>query len=192
MSTPWLKRIKRTGQLTVHNKATAWSAAVTKGMTTFNGLGFGVKMVPAEDEKSANVVILAANGPQQYPYYGQTLKTKPEFKPDELDGQTSVVTDDRLKETFFACIFLPGRVKSPTKDQQEMVVVHELIHAAGMDEHDSSGIMFSHMQASGTGLLEYLHDASAKPMPPVRLGGMTKCKVQMLWTDSPDDDCKKD
>ena len=57
MPTPWLKRIRKTGQLTVFNNAGAWSAAVDSAMTTFNNLAVGVKLVSEKEEKSANIVV---------------------------------------------------------------------------------------------------------------------------------------
>ena len=203
MATPWLKRIRLTGELLVFNKAGAWSADVDKAIKTFNSLGLGCKMTPTKDENSAHVVIILAKGKKNQVYsinhYGDVATSNQNFQSDQLDGQTATLKDDKRKELFFAGIFLPGNYPKPTADQKEMIVVHELIHAAGMNEHDSYGIMFSHMIADGKGILEYLHDEGAKSMPPIRLGGMTKCKVQLAWaTDASEaavnaaDACKKD
>ena len=80
MATPWLKRIRKTGQLTVFNKATAWTASVDAAIKSFNNISFGVKFVAEKEEKAANVVLVLADGPQQYTYYGDTAKTLPGFK----------------------------------------------------------------------------------------------------------------
>jgi hypothetical protein len=72
-----------------------------------------------------------------------------------------------------------------------MVVVHEFIHACGLNDwHDTVGLMFPDMQEQGGGLIEYLPEKGAKPMPPIRLGSKTVCKVKMLWSGGeacPDD-----
>jgi len=180
MATPWIKRIKDTGQLSVFNKATAWSDAAHAAITAFNQLSLGVKLVAAKDEKSANIVLVLASGHQQYTYGGDTTTTDSDFKPDRLHGETNVFEDDRLKAIFFAVIFLPGKVKG-TKKQREVIVVHEFIHACGVEEHESVGIMFAQMKESDGGLIEYLPDAGAKAMPPIRVGPQTLCKVRMLW-----------
>ena len=73
-------------------------------------------------------------------------------------------------------------MKNGTKKQKEVIVVHEFIHAAGMDEHDDRGIMFPQMGESGDGLIEYLHDKGSKAMPPIRVGGQTACIMNMLWS----------
>jgi hypothetical protein len=64
-----------------------------------------------------------------------------------------------------------------------VIVVHELIHACGMDIHDSVGIMFGEMKEANGGLIEYLHDKGARPMPPIRVGSKTVCTMRMLWSD---------
>ncbi len=187
MPTKWLKRIRETGQLTVFNEAKTWSVAGDASIRSFNGLGFGVKLVAVSESKEANIVVVLANGAKQYKYYGDTLKTKADFKADRLHGQTSALIDDRRAEIFFACVFLPGNVKQITAGQKHVIVLHELIHASGMngpDDHDSVGIMFGQMQAENGGLIEYLHDKEARPMPPIRVGAKTTCTIRSLWTDS--------
>lgn len=196
MADPWLRRIKRTGKLTYFNKASSWNTAVSKAVETFNGLAFGVEYKTADDERSANVVIVPATSKTTYPYFGTTLKPGNKFKGDDLNGHTSTPRDGNPLQIFFACIFLPANVKGATPGQKEMVTLHELIHAAGMDDHDSMGLMYPYMIAEGDGLIEQLHDKDAKPMPPVRLGTRTRCTLPMLWMDadkfSQIEGCKKD
>jgi hypothetical protein len=185
MATPWLKRIKNTGQLTVHNKATTWSVPVESAIKSFNSLSLGVKLVPEQNEKDANIVVVLANGPAKYNYYGDTASTKDDFKYDQLHGQTSTLTDKKRNEIFFAAIFLPGKIKDANKSQKEMVLVHEFIHACGLNDqahdHDSAGIMFSAMNMKDGGLVEALAEKNTKAMPPIRVGSKTMCKMKMLW-----------
>jgi hypothetical protein len=190
MATPWLSRIKKDGQLAVFNKAAAWAKPVEAGLRSFNSLAFAVTLVAAKEEKAANIVLVMASGPEQYTYAGMTLKTNEKFKPDGLHGQTSFVVDQRRQEVFFACTFLPGKVAETNDAQKEMIVVHELIHASGLsdDDHDIVGIFTGQMQKSGDGLLEYLPEKGAKPMPPIRVGSRTMCKMRLLWTDA--ESCK--
>lgn len=181
MAIPWIKNIREGGELSVFNKATTWSDAVNAAIEAFNRLSFGVTLVKAKDETSANVVLVLANGHTEYTYDGTTVNPGTGFSPDRLHGKTrAFYHDESPKEIFFAVTFLPGRVEG-TKKQKEVIVVHEFIHAAGMDEHDDRGIMFAQMGVSGDGLIEYLHDKNAKAMPPIRVGGQTSCIMQMLW-----------
>ncbi len=202
MPTPWLKRIRKDGQLKVFNKAGAWSTAVDAAIATFNNLGLGVKLIAEKEEKSANVVVVLANGPDQYKYYGDTAHTRSDFKPDALHGQTTTLTDQKRNEIFFAVIFLPGKIKKATAKQKEVVTVHEFIHSCGLDgglpggkkdpnqDHDVVGIMFGVMKEDGDGLIEYMPERDAKPMPPIRVGARTMCKVRMIWADG--EACKED
>jgi hypothetical protein len=190
----WLKRIRKTGQLTVYNKATAWAVPVAAAIKTFNNLSLGVTVVAEQAEKAANIVLVLASRPgEQYKYYGDTAETAQDFKADILHGQTTTLQDKKKEpyEIFFAAVFLPGKITKATNGQKEMVVVHELFHASGLDGwHDSVGIMFADMKEEGGGLIEYLHDKGAKPMPPIRLGAQTLCQMKMLWADAKD--CKED
>jgi len=180
MGVPWIDSIKNSGQLSVFNKAAAWADGFHAAMIDFNQLGLGVKLVAAKDEKSANVVVLLSSGPGQYNYQGDIASTDGNFKPDRLHGQTAALAHDELKDRFFAAVFLPGKVKG-TKKQREVIIVHEFIHAAGMVEHDTVGIMFPQMQESDDGLLEYMPERGAKAMPPIRVGSKTASIVRSLW-----------
>jgi len=192
MPQEWLKRIKKTGQLTAFNKATAWSVPVAAAIKTFNSLGFGVTIVAEKEEKATNIVLLFANGPgENYKYHGDTATTDSDFIGDALHGQSTTFTDPKLGVIFFAAVFLPGKIKKATDGQKEMIVVHEFIHSAGLNDrdcHDSAGIMFSPMKEDGGGLIEYIPDKGVKPMPPIRVGAQTMCKMKMLWAGAKD--CK--
>ncbi len=201
MPTPWFRRYRKEGQLTVFNAGGSWSAAVNTAVTTFNSLGFGVKLVPTNDERNANIVVkLSPTGSETYTHPSKTITTS--FNAKDLHGRARTLAEPGKKglEIIFAVAYLPGGVTNPTPGQMEVVTVHELIHCAGLngqnpdgtdapnDDHDSVGIMYSHMKRDGTGLIEYLHDKNAKPMPKIRVGAQTLCKLRMLWTDA--NECK--
>jgi hypothetical protein len=183
MPTPWLKRIASTGQLTVFNKAGAWTDSVNKAIASFNNLAFGVTLVAEKKEKSANVVVILANGPEQYKYGSDTTKTTADFTVARLHGETRTLIDDKLNAIFFAAVFLPGKSKKATKGQKEVIIVHEFIHACGIPEHETTsdaGIMYDYMAETNDGLKEATPDG--KEMPPIRVGPKTLCRMQMLWS----------
>jgi len=207
MPTPWASAIKDSGQLTIFNKAKEWANPVNAAIRTFNNLSLGVKLVSADEEQNANVVVVLALGAADYDwpgnrsFEGYKIKTKPGFKADILHGQTSTVSDPNRNEIQFALIFLPGSLTGVNDRQKEVVVVHEFIHSSGLDggigggkqdpkqDHDVVGIMVPQMKADGSGLIEYMPEKGAKPMPPIRVGAQTLCKIRMLWTNA--DSCKK-
>jgi len=205
MPTKWNRGVRETGQLKIYNKAGGWSAAVDAAIGSFNNLGLGVQLVTERDETAANVVVVVANSAAENYPHGTYLATIPpnKFKPEELHGfawtRASSTRSNRPVEIDFAVVFLPGRVANPTPKQKEVIVVHELIHASGLNgglpngsdapnkDHDSEGIMYPQMAVAGDGLIEYLHEKDTSPMSPIRVGVKTRCAMRMLWSDA---DCK--
>lgn len=186
MAAFWDEHIRKTGQLAVYNTDKSWANVVDAAMKIVNDLSFGVELVKASDEGSANIGVVVATGPTsktfESAYYRKiTARTRPEFDPKKLHGQTSAVSDAKSKEIVYSVVFLPGSVPQVTKSQRVVVAVHELIHACGMDEHDDRGIMYPIMIPDGTGLIEQLHDKTATSMPPIRVGPKTSCIMKMLW-----------
>ena len=184
MPTPWLKRIRDTGQLTVFNKGGMWADSVNAAITTFNTLPFDVEFVAAKDEKSANVVVILAHGPQKYEREGNTIDTGG-FRFDQFQGVTYTLKDTSLNAIFFAAIFLPGKLPKPAKGQKEVMIVHEFIHACGVPEHETTpdgGIMYDIMVPSNGGLQE--GSKKGKPMPPIRVGPQTLSRVESVWLSS--------
>jgi hypothetical protein len=156
-----------------------WADSVNAAIKTFNTLPFeNIELVAEKDEKSANVVVILANGPTQYTRDGYTTQPGPNFKADKYTGDTRTLIDPRLNAIFFAAIFLPGKVKL-TKGQKEVVIVHEFIHACGVPEHEVTGIMNGYMVPSNGGLREW--GEQAPPMPPIRLGSLTLSRVESVW-----------
>jgi hypothetical protein len=180
MANLWFKRFREAKVLPYFNEATSWKAPIEAAIKSFNGLGFGVQLVPAKGEKDALVAFVLANGPTTHKFPGGVSETKPDYKPDGLHGHTSAHLD-RRNEIYYATIFLPGKINKTTKEQKEMVVVHEIIHACGMDEHDTAGIMHDKFLASGTGVIEMGPPSGAKAMPPIRLGATTVSIMRKLW-----------
>ena len=194
MAIPWERVVNRRKKLRVHNKAGAWSAAVTSAVATFNTLGFPVQLVDEPNENSAEVVVLLSNGHDSYPH--PQKKIQAQFDATKLHGEARTLRDPDRNVIVFAAIFLPGKVSNVTARQKEVIVVHEFIHAAGLngvrddgsddpnDDHDSAGIMFPQMQQKDGGLLEYLPDKGAQPMTPIRVGPQTRSKINSVWPAS--------
>ena len=194
MAIPWERAVKRRGKLRVHNKAGAWSAAVTSAVGSFNSLGFPVQLVDEPNESSAEIVVILSTGADSYPH--PQMKIKANFDATQLHGEARTLRDPDRNVIVFAAIFLPGKVTDVTARQKEVIVVHEFIHAAGLngvradgsddpnDDHDSQGIMFPQMQKRDGGLLEYLPDKGAQPMTPIRVGAQTRTKINAVWATS--------
>ena len=175
-----VQKISRGTNCLTLTKATSWKNAINAAIASFNNLGLGVKLVPAAEEKDALIAFVLANGPTKHKFPGGTAETSPKFKPDGLHGQAALQIDSR-NEIYFVAIFLPGKVEKTTKEQKEMVVVHEIIHACGMEEHDTEGIMYDKFRNDGTGVIELVAADGVKGMPPIRIGGTTMSIMRSLW-----------
>lgn len=191
MPTKWMKWMREEKQLKVHNMGGSWSAAVDKAIITFNNLGFGVKLVPEREKHKAQIVVKLSNGAEVFEQIDDKIIV--DFPADGMHGRASTIAHPRRKEIYFAGVFLPGKVQNVTPKQKEVMIVHELIHACGLDgglpdggqdpkqDHEENGIMASKMGIAGDGLIEYFHERNTPPMTPIRVGPLTMCKMRMLW-----------
>jgi|SRR5215469_8543694 len=196
MPVPWFRRVRQAGELSVFDKAGSWSKATAKAVATFNGLNFPVKLVKTTDEKNANIVVKLANGADSQSSWGNTASTDSDFDPTRLHGLTvSIIeTHERRKttEVIFAAIFLPAKVQA-TEEQKEVIIVHEFIHASGLNgdgtkegrkrdqDHENTGIMYDIMMPDGKGLVEGSKPSDVGAMPPIRVGPQTRSKMQLIW-----------
>lgn len=195
MPTPWMKSVKDSGTILYFNDGGSWAGDIDRAATTFNALGFPVKYSKAKEKSNAHVVIKLSMGPEKVTFSGGTINTPAGFSADVLAGRTEVagqIVNNGPAELIFAATFLPGKVKA-TADQKEVIVVHEMIHACGLDggkpdgshtrdqDHDTEGILYPVMSPKGTGLIENNAASDAKEMPPIRVGGQTRCKILMIW-----------
>jgi len=196
MGIQWVDYVRTNYQLSVFNKAAAWAGPVQKAKDAFNKLNLGVKLEFTTEKKKANIVVALATGPDKIEFqdanFEGTVKTKPDFKPDVFHGYCGTLRDPVTNVIAFAGIFLPGSVQA-TDDQKMVVVLHEFLHACGLNgmmsdgkqhpgqDHDIEGIMNGQMMKSGNGLIEAMPMKGAKPMPPIRISGKTLGAARLLW-----------
>ena len=115
MPTPWFRRVKQAGELTVFNSGGAWSSDVEKALATFNGLGFPVKLVKSTDEKNALIKVKLAMGPDSVSSWGNTVSTKSDFDPNSLHGVTVPLTEiHERKKTFESSLVSRIRMAVPS------------------------------------------------------------------------------
>ena len=184
MANKWRDHIRRSGELKVHNMAGKWSPSVNNAIRLFNALGLGVNLVSTRELAEAHIVVkLSLQNADSYTHKvgRDEYVIAVNFDANGVHGKarTLVEQDRRGSEIFFAAVFLPGK-RNTVNPLKEMIIVHEFIHAAGMNEdHDSSGIMADTMSVIGNTFVEI---KGAAPMPPIRVGGKTMCTMRDLWT----------
>lgn len=179
MPSPWHPRVVRAKKLNVFNDAGIWAVHVKKAFTDFNGLGFPVTLAWAEDKVKADVVVRLSNGNDTE--FGWA---KSNFNAASTHGQTISDVDDRNRVSK-SVVFLPAKLARVSNDIKVLVVVHELIHASGLiekNDHDpGGGIMAAKFQLISGKLREASEDRNLRGMPPIRVGGWTRCTLNPLW-----------
>ena len=184
MPNKWRDHIRRSGELKVHNLAGKWSPSVNNAIRLFNGLGFGVKLVNSPELAGAHIVVkLSTQNADSYTHKvgRDEYVISVNFDANGVHGKARTLVEQNRQgpEIFFAAVFLPGK-RNTVNSLKEMIIVHEFIHAAGMNEdHDASGIMADTMSVIGNTFVEI---KGAAPMPPIRVGGKTMCLMRDLWT----------
>ncbi len=139
----------------------------------------------------ANVVIKLSSGTGSHtiedPYFGKVTVTAT-FDASAAHGKTKTLVDPDKKVIMNAAVFLPNKLKDATPATKEIVVIHELIHAAGLadnKDHDkTSGVFYSPLEYDSGKLVEWGSGGKFRPMPPVRVGAETLCKLKSLWVEN--------
>lgn len=197
MAKPWTSSVTDTGTLTVYNGLSSgkWVHVFNAALQAFNQLGLPVRMTSANDAKSANVVMRVADGVATYEYDGTTLSHA--FDGTRLHGYTMLIGQGG-QGTEKAAVFLPSDPRSgpmfrggkaiyerATPDMMNVIAVHELLHACGLDNQDHAtddGVFYFPLAPDGRGKIIVPGAGKAnKPMPPLRLGGSTIGKIASMW-----------
>ncbi|REJ78015.1 MAG: hypothetical protein DWQ47_16845 [Acidobacteria bacterium] len=190
MANPWKRKVRSSGKLTVWNAAEGWAAIAKEAINTFNTLGFGVKFEFLDGDK-ADVVVKASDGTSSHkfkdPYFGE-YTVNVTFDAGSVHGRTKTLVEPDKKIIMKAAVFLPNKLTGATAKVKEIVVIHELIHAAGLDDnkdHDKvSGLFYSPLEYGSGKLSEWGLGGKYPPMPPVRIGAATMCNLKSLWVDN--------
>jgi hypothetical protein len=170
MATPWIAKVKSTGQLSVFLDDSitkgAWAGALTKTIAEFNRISgmqkFGVSLVTASappDPKGyggADVAVYAANGPTTYKSGNEeyTLNVNGTGMSAHCQTLSFQPGDASTREHFKAFIFLPAsaqinsgpaskQVNRPIGEPLRLFIAfHEFIHACGLPnaEHSHEGL----------------------------------------------------
>jgi hypothetical protein len=189
MATPWKKNVRSAAKLTATNDGGSWKSVIEDAIRKFNSLGFGVTYESVSSDKP-NVVIKLSDGTGEHtfedPYYGKAT-VKAVFDATAVHGKTKTLVDPDKNVIMNAAVFLPNKLRDASRQIKEIVVVHELIHAAGLDDnkdHDkTSGVFYSPLEYSSGKLVEWGTGGKFPPMPPLRVGAETNRKLRSLWVE---------
>lgn len=193
---PWLRDIRKTHQLTIFNGINQgrWVHVFHKSIKAFNELSdkyiLGVTFVEESDADKAQVVMRVADGPVSFTHGGKTNAGT--FDGKRLHGLTMLFGEqiDVVGHVEYAraAIFLPSKPDLDVKpaaaiDMMNVIAVHELVHACGLDndDHAGDGLFYSPLSQSGDKLIVPERGKNLKPLPPLWLDQPTIKKVKMHW-----------
>lgn len=197
MATPWISSVKNAKTLTVFNGIANghWANTFTLALDSFNNFAkpAGIKMVKAADEEQANIVMRLGDGTVKYEY--DRTKYEKTFSGTLLHGLTRTLSRDGEIEKAF--VFLPARPQVTVFDNRgnqseqlagpgimNVIAVHELIHACGLDEmkdHGGDGVFYYPLAYQEGKLYVPERGKNQALMPPIRPDGIVVGKIKQLW-----------
>jgi hypothetical protein len=197
MATPWIRNVRNTKTLTVFNGIGGgqWANIFALSLASFNRFAkqAGIKMVAAPSEPEANIVMRLGDGTANFEY--DKTEYQNSFSGTALHGLTKTLSRDGVIEKAF--IFLPARPMVTVFDNKgnqseqlanqgvmEVIAVHELIHACGLDEmkdHGGDGIFYYPLAYQNGKVYVPERGKNQALMPPVRGDGMIVGKIKHLW-----------
>jgi hypothetical protein len=212
MPIAWIAEKVKAKKLLLYNDAGSWAADVTKALPVFKSLCFGVEFEETTDRKHADVVIKTATKPGERIDDNRTggeATTPKGWLPDHPHGRTTTTKYiiGKTRAVNFAGIFLPALVPDLNEQRKQVIIIHELIHASGLDgtlpdgtdkgdmDHDTEGIMAPTMRDGGDGYVEEgavlkgFESKKAKlkvvkAMPPIRVGIKTRRRMASIWSEA--------
>jgi hypothetical protein len=198
MLLPWIESVKKTKTLLVFNGITntKWKSIFPLALQSFNKLSIGVKAKEIKDEKMANVVVFTSEGIAKYTFDNQELVAN--FDGTRFHGYTMLLHRQNVFILEKAAVFLPNEpkirggykdngdeiIESPNLNQMRVILVHELVHACGLDnaEHDEDGLFQKNLVPNGDKMASLIANKGSKPMPPMYLSSGTKTKILSNWS----------
>lgn len=158
MATPWIRAVQETGKLTVFitdsfRSAPAWGDTLfTRTLDEFNRLAalnlLGVRLVPsstppAHDSPGANIQLEVTSGPCDFfDHNGDPQQETLLIVPGEMHGKTMKAGVPPIGKIGWAFVFVPllpvlGKGQRPVGPGPKIaMLLHELLHAVGLDGND--------------------------------------------------------
>lgn len=168
----------------------AWQAVLTASVSEINSLlqtkNVGLQFGPAGEAGAAQLQIEATAGPIPAEAGGGTLPADGRHGATRLTLVGRSGDDDSALRAQSGRIFVPlvpaGRRTRPPRAMMQVMMVHELLHAAGLRGRNNAmdDIMTAQME-DGRGGKVHPWGGLGQDMPPCVLGGGTVSRLQALW-----------
>jgi hypothetical protein len=189
MATSWVTSVRQTKKLTIFptSNASTWRSTLDLAIFRFNdlsgklslGVTYELTTTPPSTTtlSGAQVQFSTANGP--FSFTGMGVPGGGHLPGNASRAVTHKIFGNGLIEKAF--IFVPLNMSHSFL--RLCVVVHELVHAAGLDSEDhsrmtaaDSDVFCAVVQPSGTGV-----EAGSRLMPPIWMTFRTADRIKPLW-----------
>jgi hypothetical protein len=180
--------LRFTGGRTLHGGA--WQGVLTASVSEINSLlqtkNVSLRFEPAGEAGAAQLQIEATAGPIPAEAGGGTLPADGRHGATRLTLVGRRGDDDSALRAQSGRIFVPlapaGHRTRPPRAMMQVMMVHELLHAAGLRAHNNAmdDIMTAQME-DGRGGKVHPWGGLGQDMPPCVLGGGTVSRLQALW-----------
>jgi hypothetical protein len=167
---PWEPKVRQTKTLTIKNEAEQglWAGVVNQCVPIFNDKIMKAMKYQIVTEGKANVVVKVAGGGKDDPKLGATA----------THGVARRWIGNRGVDE--AEIYLPAQPAQNHTNVLYMVMMHEMAHAAGLEEHASDGIFMTLPNISATGGITATKNG--KVMPPYFFTNKTVMRMRTIWS----------
>ena len=168
--TPWMPKVRETKTITLFNEADKgfWAGVIREAVTTFNQKAMNsVKYEIVDEKRKAKAVVkIAGSG-----------KDDPRLGADARQGLARRWAGNRGIEE--AEIFLPETPWNTHRNMLMMIMMHELTHCAGLEEHANDGIFMTLPNVDEKGNI--FSTRESKKMPPFFLSNKTVMRLRAIW-----------
>ena len=165
---PWEKKIRDTKTLLIRNNAEVgqWSGIVAQAVTTFNEKIMKAMSYELVSEGKAHVVVKISGSGAHDPKFGDSA----------VHGKTYV--GEGGKGLVEAEIFVPAQVTQSHTNVLLHIMLHEMTHAAGLEDHADDGIFITvpNIQNGVITSTKY-----SKKMPPFFFSNKTILRMRKIW-----------
>ena len=164
-----MPRIRDTKTLKIRNEAEVglWSGIVTAAVPIFNDKIMRALKYEIVTEGKANVVVKIAGGGKDDPNLGATA----------THGVARRWAGNRGIEE--AELYLPAQPWQSHRNVLLMILMHEMAHAAGLEEHSSDGIFMTLPNISESGNITATKNG--RSMPPFFFSNKTVTRMRAIW-----------
>lgn len=196
----WIVPVAQGGVLRVMGGRTlrggAWPAVLTASVTELNGLlqnhNVRLRFEQTGEARAAHLAIEATVGPIPAAAGGGTLppggrQGATRLKLVGRQGASGGAVQMRVNSGWIYVPTAPaGRSRNPPRGLMQVMMVHELLHAAGLRDHNNAwdDVMAAVMEDGRNGKV-HPFGGLGQDMPPCVLGGGTVRRLQALWGQRP-------